>query len=169
MHTNRWFDNKTAKRTPGTQAARADSRASRQPGMSTAAAKRTLRRCRPRDLSGSSRAAALVAATRSDTENTNTTFTVREIDDDVPIAVPVSPHASKAILELAGATQVLHLGDLMGQALARRVAGMDGRVHEIGQFGDLHIAEASVNGTELVNRTIRDLQRNRNRQLPASH
>ncbi|MTV24162.1 potassium channel protein [Nitriliruptoraceae bacterium ZYF776] len=100
--------------------------------------------------------AALVATTRSDTANTNIAFTVREIDEEVPIAALASEEASVDILELAGVDRVVQLGELLGQALARRVVGVDARVHPIGQFGELRIAEASVNGTELEDRTIRD-------------
>ncbi|HVL27807.1 MAG TPA: NAD-binding protein, partial [Acidimicrobiales bacterium] len=87
-------------------------------------------------------AAALVAATGSDTANTNVAFTVREISEQVRIlAIANSPDAVD-ILELAGCDRVLQLGEMLGRALAQRVLGPDGRSQVIGEFGDLLIAEA---------------------------
>ena len=62
------------------------------------------------------------------------------------------------ILELAGCTRVLELAEMMGQTLARRVIGRDAKTHVIGQFDGLLIAEASVAGTPLVNRTLSDIR-----------
>jgi len=100
--------------------------------------------------------AALVTATRSDTTNTNVAFTVREIAPDVPIVATAASPASVDILSLAGCQQVLQLGQLLGQFLARRVTGRDRRAHMIGELGALCIAEASVVGTPLVGQTLRD-------------
>ncbi|WP_052665437.1 potassium channel family protein [Nitriliruptor alkaliphilus] len=101
--------------------------------------------------------AALVATTSTDTANTNIVFTVREMSETVPIVATANSSASIDILELAGADQVLHLGDLLGRALARRVVGGDARTHVVGAFGALQVAEASVSGTELVGHCVRDL------------
>jgi voltage-gated potassium channel len=101
--------------------------------------------------------AALVATTRADTTNTNVAFTVREMAEHVQIVATASRAASVDVLELAGCDQVLQLGVLLGQALARRVLGGDQRSHVIGNFGDLLIAEANVDGTDLVGRRIQDL------------
>lgn len=100
--------------------------------------------------------AALVATTRADTTNTNVAFTVREIAPAVPIVATASSPASVDILELAGCQQVLQLGNLLGRFLARRVTGRDRRAHIIGELGDLCVAEASVAGTSLSGRTLRD-------------
>jgi voltage-gated potassium channel len=102
--------------------------------------------------------AALVAATSPDTTNTNIAFTVRELSETVPLVATVDHGASTDILELAGCDQVLHLGDLLGRALARRIVGGDSRTHVVGAFGGLLVAEASVAGTELVGRCVRDLE-----------
>lgn len=101
--------------------------------------------------------AALVAVTNADTTNTNIAFTVRELSETVPIVATVDHGASTDILELAGCDQVLHLGDLLGRALARRIVGGDARTHVVGAFGGLLVAEASVAGTELVGQCLRDL------------
>jgi len=49
---------------------------------------------------------------------------------------------------------VIQLGEMMGQALARRITGVDARAHVIGEFGDLLVAEATAAGTPLVGRTL---------------
>jgi len=98
--------------------------------------------------------AALVAVTNADTTNTNIAFTVREIDARVPIVATATSEASIDILELAGCNQVLRLGDMLGQAVARRVLGNDRRAHVAGSFEGLRIAEASMAGTPLVGQTL---------------
>lgn len=100
------------------------------------------------------RKAALVAATATDTVNTNVAFTVREQSEHVPILTTANRQASVDILELAGSTRVLQLGEFMGQSLARRTIGGDALAHEIGRFGDLIIAEATASGTPLVGRSL---------------
>jgi Trk K+ transport system NAD-binding subunit len=102
--------------------------------------------------------AALVAATRTDTANTNITFTVREISRDVLVVATASSRASVDILELAGADQVLQLGDMLGRDMAQRTLGPDGSAHVIGEFGGLSIAEAAVGGTAMVGRTLADVK-----------
>lgn len=101
--------------------------------------------------------AALVATTLADTSNTNVVFTVREIDATIPVVATASSPASVDILELAGATRVLQLGRLLGRAMADRILGGDTRAHIIGQFDDLLVAEARAAGTDLVGRTLSDI------------
>jgi voltage-gated potassium channel len=101
--------------------------------------------------------AALVVANRSDTANTNIAFTVREIADSVPVVATASFPASVDILELAGCTRVLRMGEMLGNAIARRVLGRDSKSHVIGQFGDLLVADASASGTPLVGRSLRQI------------
>jgi Trk K+ transport system NAD-binding subunit len=99
--------------------------------------------------------AALVAATANDAVNTNVAFTVREMAGTVPIIATANNAASVDILELAGCTHVLRLGDMLGQSLARRISGGDAITHVIGQFGQLFIAEATAARTPLVGTTLR--------------
>jgi Trk K+ transport system NAD-binding subunit len=99
-------------------------------------------------------AAAVVAATRSDTTNTNIAFTVQEITEHVPIVATASSPASIDILVLAGADLVLQLGELLGTAMGERALGPDGRTHVIGEFAGVRIAEASVAGTSLAGTTL---------------
>src|SRR3546814_902671 len=98
--------------------------------------------------------AALVATTRTDMTNTNVAFTVRGISEHVPIVATAASAASVDVLELAGCDHVLQLGQLLGQAVARRVLGRDGRSEVIGRFDELHIAEASALHPDLVGKTL---------------
>jgi len=98
--------------------------------------------------------AALVATTANDRVNTNVAFTVREVSENVPIIATANTPASVDILELAGSNHVLQPGELMGQALARRVSGGDTMAHTIGHFGELLIAEATVRNTPLVGQNL---------------
>ena len=98
--------------------------------------------------------AAMVVTTRSDVINTNVIFTVRGTCPDIPIVATATNEAAWDAMELAGATRVLRLEFMMGQALARRVIDRDASAHRIGDIYGLHIAEASVGGTALVGQKI---------------
>jgi voltage-gated potassium channel len=100
--------------------------------------------------------ALFVAATGSDQANTNVAFTVREISESVPVMAVANTHAAVDILELAGCSHVLELGEVMGQALARQVVSDANRAHVIGQFDELLIAEAAARGTSLVGKTLQE-------------
>jgi voltage-gated potassium channel len=102
--------------------------------------------------------AALVATTRGDTTNTNVAFTVREISETVPILATASSSSSVDILQLAGCSRVLQMGEMLGQGLARRILGRDAKSHVIGEFGELLIAEAAAAHTPMVGRTLRDIR-----------
>lgn len=102
--------------------------------------------------------ARLVATTANDMLNTNIAYTVREISESVPIMATANFRASVDILELAGSNHVLQLGEMLGQALARRVSGGDTLAHVIGQFDELLFAEAPVGQTELAGKTVRESQ-----------
>jgi voltage-gated potassium channel len=91
--------------------------------------------------------AALVAATQGDTANTNIAFTVREISETTAVVATANSEASVDILQLAGCDQVLQLGEMLGQALARRVLTPDGRSHVIGELGELLVAESTAPGS----------------------
>ncbi len=98
--------------------------------------------------------AALLVVTGSDTMNTNIAFTAREICDSIPIVTIANSPDSVDILKLAGSDNVLQLGVMMGQSLARRTLGGNARVHVIGRFDQLVIGEAPATGTPLVGRTL---------------
>ncbi len=97
--------------------------------------------------------AALVATTRPDTTNTNVAFTIRETAATVPIVATASADAAVDILTMAGCSRVLQLAKMLGEAMARRIAGRDGRARVVGEFDDLLIAEA-VAGPELIGKTL---------------
>jgi Trk K+ transport system NAD-binding subunit len=61
-------------------------------------------------------------------------------------------------MKLAGANNVLHMGNLLGRALSRRTLGQDARVHTIGRLGNIVIAEATAHDTPLVGKTLRESQ-----------
>ncbi|MFN3331268.1 MAG: potassium channel family protein [Caldilinea sp.] len=98
--------------------------------------------------------AALVATTANDRLNTNVAFTVREVSDSVPVISTANASASVDILELAGCNHVLQLGEMLGQALVRRITGGDTRAHIIGRLNGLVIAEATVRNTPLIGQTV---------------
>ncbi len=98
--------------------------------------------------------AAMIVANVDDHVNTNIAFTVRELDDDVPIVSIARDPASVDVLELAGSTTVLELPDMLGRSLARRILAGDQRVSVVGEFDELLIAEAPVAGTPLVGKVL---------------
>jgi len=100
--------------------------------------------------------AALVATSANDRVNSNVAFTVREVSETVPIIATANAEASVDILGLAGANQVLQLGEMLGQSLAHRLSGSDTAAHVIGRFGELVIAETTVRATPLVGKRLRE-------------
>ena len=102
--------------------------------------------------------ASLVVVNSDDYANTTVTFTLRETAERVPVIALARAEESIDILQLAGASHVLHLADMLGRSLARRTLGGASRANIIGEFGKLLIAEAPVSGTPLVGRTIAESQ-----------
>jgi Trk K+ transport system NAD-binding subunit len=87
--------------------------------------------------------------------NTNAVaFTVSRDEPTVPIISTASSSDAVDILRLAGSSDVIQLSTMMGQALARRIIGVDARAHIIAEFGELLIAEATAAGTPLVGKTL---------------
>ncbi len=103
-------------------------------------------------------AAALLPATWPDTTNANIIFTARETSARVPVVATASSEASVDILQLAGADEVIRLGELLGSAMAERALLPDGRSHVIGRFAGVLIAEARVAGTPLAGQLLGDTQ-----------
>ena len=102
--------------------------------------------------------ASVVVVNSDDYANTTATFTLRETTERVPVIALARAEESIDILQLAGASHVLHLADMLGRSLARRTLGGASRANIIGEFGKLLIAEAPVSGTPLVGRTIAESQ-----------
>ncbi len=100
--------------------------------------------------------AALVAATNDDVANTNVAFMVRQVTEHVPIVATATDPISTLILERAGATQILRLGEMMGRSLARCMVGGDAVTHEVGRLDKLILAEANAHRTPLVGKSLRE-------------
>jgi voltage-gated potassium channel len=107
-------------------------------------------------------AAAMVFTAKSDERNSNIVFTVREVTDRAVVVATAQSEDAVDVLYLAGADHVLQLGRSLGYAFARRILTADATSSEISRFDDLVIAEASAAGTELVGKTLAELDlRNR--------
>jgi len=102
--------------------------------------------------------AVMVVSAQADTTNTNVTFTVRAVSEDVTIAVTADKKPSVDVLKLAGADQVVQLSSTLGTGLASRVLGTTGRCHVIDSIGETLVAEAAVQGTPLVGFTLQQAQ-----------
>lgn len=100
--------------------------------------------------------AAMVVAAQSDAANTNVVFTVKELDPSVPTVATASSESAVDILYRAGCDTVVQLGELLGQAMSRRILGRDARCAVVGSFGNLVVAEANAADTPLVGKTVRD-------------
>lgn len=100
--------------------------------------------------------AALVVANDNERVNTNVTFTIREMSEMVPIVSFTDINEAVDILKLAGSTLVLNLAEMMGQSLVRRVVSGSARVHVIGRFQELVVAEAPAMETPLVGKTLKE-------------
>ncbi|CAN5273460.1 potassium channel protein [soil metagenome] len=98
--------------------------------------------------------ASLVVASGNDRVNTNIAFTVREFNPDVKIVATATSSDSVDILELAGATHVIQMGEILGRSLARRTIGGNARVHVIGHIDNLVIGEAIAQGTPLIGKSL---------------
>jgi len=98
--------------------------------------------------------AALVVATNSDEVNTNIAFTVREMNESIPIITTAdSPH-SVDILSMAGSSRVVELPDLLARSFANWTMCGNFQANIIGRFDELVIAETPVINTPLVGKTI---------------
>ncbi len=101
-------------------------------------------------------AAAMVVTTRTDAQDTAVAFAVRAVSETVPVFATADLGASVPILEMAGASGVVRLDRVMGQALARCIAGGDAVTHVVARFDNLLIAEASAARTPLIDKSLRE-------------
>lgn len=100
--------------------------------------------------------AALVYTGGDDMFNSNIAHTIRELTEEVKIISSANSYDSMDVLKLAGSDHVLHMGNILGRALSRRTLGQDARVHTVGRFGKLIIAEATTFDTPLVGKTLKE-------------
>jgi len=98
--------------------------------------------------------ALLVVATNRDEINTNIAFTVRELNEHVPIVTTADSPYSVDILEMAGSTRVLQLYEMLGRSLATWTIGGDCRSTVISRLDELILAEFPAMGTPLVGKTL---------------
>ena len=100
--------------------------------------------------------AAMVVTLGSDMVNSNICNTVRELDEGVTIVTTANSSSSVDLLEMAGSDHVIQLGKMLGNSLSRRISGQDSRVHVVGRFDNLIVAEATAYKTPLVGKTLRE-------------
>lgn len=100
--------------------------------------------------------AAMVAMMGTDMVNSNLSNTIRELVEEVPIVATANSSNSLDLLKMAGADHVIQLGKMLGKALARRTIGQDSRVHVVGRFDNLIVVEATVYGTPLAGKTLKE-------------
>lgn len=100
--------------------------------------------------------ATMVVTLGTDMFNSNISNTVREMDEEVTIVATANSADSIDLLKMAGCNHVIRIGDMMGRALSRRTIGQDSRVHVIGRFGSLVVAEAVAFDTPLVGKTLKE-------------
>ncbi|HEX6982953.1 MAG TPA: NAD-binding protein [Balneolaceae bacterium] len=100
--------------------------------------------------------AALVVTLGTDMVNSNLSNTIRELDENVPIVATANSSNSLDLLKMAGANHVIQLGQMLGRSLSRRTIGHDSRVHVVGRFDRLIVAEANAYETPLVGKTLKE-------------
>ncbi|SHF21112.1 Trk K+ transport system, NAD-binding component [Fodinibius roseus] len=100
--------------------------------------------------------AAMVVSLGTDMVNSNICNTVREMDEDVAIVATANSADSIDLLKMAGCDHVIRIGDMMGRALSRRTIGQDSRIHVLGRFDSMIIAEAMAYETPLVGKTLKE-------------
>lgn len=98
--------------------------------------------------------ASLVVATSRDELNTNIAFTVRELNEQVPIVTTADSPFSEDILRAAGSSRVLQIHEILGRSLATWTLAGECRANVITQIGELLIAESPAIGTPLVGKTL---------------
>jgi Trk K+ transport system NAD-binding subunit len=98
--------------------------------------------------------AVMVAVLNDDIASTNIIFTIRETSDQVITVTNADLDDSLDILQLAGSTHVFQFTRMLGQALSRRVLGVNMQANIVGRFDDLLIAEVPAMRTWLQGKTM---------------
>ena len=102
--------------------------------------------------------ASLLFANAPDVINTNIVLTAREVSERVPIVATAVNPESEAVLELAGANQVVLTARRLGEQLANRVSVGSARALIIGRHRQIAIAEFPIRNTRLAGMTLEDAQ-----------
>ena len=100
--------------------------------------------------------AEMVVATDNDIRNVNIAFRARDASPNLTIVGTCNRETSEDILSLAGANHVIRTAKQMGSFLARRISCTDNNTHLIGRFDKVLIAEATIHGTPLVGKELKD-------------
>lgn len=100
--------------------------------------------------------ASMLVSTLSDAADTTVCITARGISENTPIVTTVEDPVSIKIHEMAGASNIIRLTQIMGQALARCSSGGDAITHTVATFDTLRLAEANASKTPLVGKTLRE-------------
>lgn len=98
--------------------------------------------------------AALAVITNDDLTNTNLSFTIREVNRDVPIITNADHDHSIDILEFSGNIRVFQFMKMLGESLSRRTLGVGMTTNIIGRFNDVLISEMPALDTELVGKSL---------------
>ncbi len=101
--------------------------------------------------------AGLVVLTGDDERNTALLHAIRHTGTEVPVICTALNIQSGNILRQAGATRVLTVEEMLGETMARRVSGGDALAHLVGRIDNLIIAEATMAGTPLVGKTLKEI------------
>ena len=102
--------------------------------------------------------ASLLLANAPGVINTNIVLTAREVSERVPIVATAANPEDEAVLELAGANQVVLTARRLGKQLANRVSVGSARALIIGRFREIAIAEFPIRNTRLAGMTLEDAQ-----------
>ena len=100
--------------------------------------------------------AEMVVATDDDIRNVNIAFRARDASPNLTIVGTCNRETSEDILSLAGANHAIRTAKQMGSFLARRISCTDNNTHLIGRFDEVLIAEATIHGTPLVGKELKD-------------
>lgn len=102
--------------------------------------------------------ARLLLANAADVINTNIVLTAREVSERVPIVATAVTSEGEAVLDLAGANQVVLTARRLGKQLANRVSVGSARALTIGRYKQIAIAEFPIRNTRLSGLTLEDAQ-----------
>lgn len=98
--------------------------------------------------------AALAVLTGDDLFNTNLSFTIREVNQKVPIITNAEFQHSIDILEFSGNIHVFQFMNMLGESLSRRTLGVGRATNIIGRFNDLLISEMPALDTNLEGKSL---------------
>jgi len=102
------------------------------------------------------RQSAGVVLTGNHFVNASSIYAIRQADSEATVISLADSESGEEVLLSSGATNVIKLSEMMGKSLARRITAGDALAHDIESYDRLKIAEATVKGTPLVDRTLRE-------------